>query len=102
MSATTIGTARIHNLGVNTTAEPALGTTPQAFSVIGAALPGTLWVRPAGGTWTVEYSVDNGANYLSLTALTGATGYKEVQITAGFTNLRITSTTNSGGTWGIA
>lgn len=83
----------VHNLEAN--------TSPQGFSVIGASIPATLWVRPAGGIWTVEYSVDNGANFQTLTALNGAAAYKETQVNAGFTHLRITSTTNDGGTWGI-
>ena len=74
----------------------------QDFSVRGANLPGTLWVRPAGGTWTIAYSTDNGANYQSLTALTGAAAYAEVIVEGGFTNLRITPSGTAGGTWGIA
>ena len=80
----------------------AASTDAQVFSLGAFKRPGTLWVRPAGGTWTVEYSVDNGANYQALTGLTGATGYSEVVAEAGFTNLRITSTSTAGGTWGIA
>lgn len=76
--------------------------TQQDFSVAGANMPGTLWVRPAGGTWTIAYSTDNGANYNSLTALTGASAYTEVIVEGGFTNLRITPSGTAGGTWGIA
>ena len=77
-------------------------TSAQVFAVGAFNKPAVVWVRPAGGTWTVEYSVDNGANYQALTGLTGATGYSEVVAEAGFTNLRITSTSTAGGTWGIA
>lgn len=65
-------------------------------------LPGTLWVRPtAGNTLTVDYSTDNGVNYQSLTALTGATAYSETVVNSGFTNLKITTSGVQGGTWGI-
>lgn len=65
-------------------------------------LPGTLWVRPtSGNTLTVDYSTDNGANYQSLTALTGATAYSECQVLSGFTNLKITTSGVQGGTWGV-
>ena len=76
--------------------------TAQDFSTRGAPCPGTIWVRPAGGTWTVAYSTDNGANYQSLTALTGAAAYTEAQVTSGITNIRITPSGTAGGTWGIA
>ena len=66
-------------------------------------LPGTLWVRPtAGNTLTVDYSTDNGTTYQSLVGLTGAAAYTEVQVTSGFTNLKITTSGVQGGTWGIA
>ena len=65
-------------------------------------LPATLWVRPtAGNTFTVDYSTDNGANYQSLTALTGSTTYSETVVTSGFTNLKITTSGTQGGTWGV-
>ena len=75
--------------------------TAQDFSTRGAPLPGTIWVRPAGGTWAVAYSVDNGANYNTLTALNGAAAYTEVHIDSGITNVRITPSGTAGGTWGI-
>jgi hypothetical protein len=75
----------------------------QEFSVRGAPLPGTLWVRPeAGNTLTVDYSTDNGANYQSLVALTGAAAYSEAVVSSGFTNLKITCSGVQGGSWGIA
>lgn len=80
----------------------AASTAAQVFAVGAFNKPAVLWVRPAGGTWTVEYSVDNGVNYQALTGLTGATAYSEVVAEAGFTHLRITSTSTAGGTWGIA
>jgi hypothetical protein len=75
--------------------------TAQEFNTRGAPCPGTLWVRPAGGTWAVAYSVDNGANYNTLTALDGAAAYTEVHIDGGITNVRITPSGTAGGTWGI-
>ena len=75
--------------------------TAQEFSTRGAPCPGTIWVRPAGGTWAVAYSVDNGANYNTLTALDGAAAYTEVNIDGGITNVRITPSGTAGGTWGI-
>lgn len=65
-------------------------------------IPATLWVRPAGGTLTVEYSVDGGVNYQSLTALTGAAAYADTIVQAGFTNIRITPSGADGGSWGFA
>lgn len=91
----------LNNSGAQVT-NIAASTDAQVFAVGAFNKPAVVWVRPAGGTWTVEYSVDNGANYQALTGLTGATGYSEVVAEAGFTNLRITSTSTAGGTWGIA
>lgn len=82
-----------------------IGTTASAAEVHDmtfVTLPATLWVRPtSGNTLTVEYSTDNGANYNTLTALTGATAYSETIVSSGFTNLKITPSGTQGGTWGI-
>lgn len=88
------GMARVETVAITATAQTwAMGPHP---------LPGTLWVRPtAGNTFTVEYSTDNGANYQSLTALTGAAAYTETQVSAGFTNIKIAPSGVQGGTWGI-
>ncbi len=91
----------LNNSGAQVT-NIAASTDAQVFAVGAFNKPAVVWVHPAGGTWTVEYSVDKGANYQALTGLTGATGYSEVVAEAGFTNLRITSTSTAGGTWGIA
>jgi hypothetical protein len=75
----------------------------QTWRMAGAPLPATLWVRPgAGETLTISYSTDGGTNYQSLTALTGAAAYTETQVSAGFTNLKITSAPGTtAGTWGV-
>ena len=77
-------------------------TDAQVFAVGAVRLDGTIWVKPAGGTWTVDYSVDNGVSYSSLVGLTGATAETKMQVTSGFTHLKITSSSTDGGTWGIA
>lgn len=77
-------------------------TNAQTFAVGAFRLPGTIWIKPAGGTWTVDYSVDNGVTFASLVGLTGASARTEMQVTSGFTHLRITSSSTAGGTWGIA
>lgn len=87
--------------------EPIVGkinanTTPLVINAIAFPVPGTLWVRPnSGNTLTVEYSTDNGANWIPVAELTGATSYREAYVKAGFTHLRITASGTQGGTWGI-
>lgn len=78
----------------------AKSATAQSWSMDLMPIPATLWVRPGGGTLTVEYSTDGGANYQAITALTGAAAYTETQVTSGFTNIRITPSGTDGGTWG--
>jgi hypothetical protein len=64
-------------------------------------IPCTLWVRPAAGnTLTVAYSIDGGLNYQSLTALTGATAYSEIAVSAGISHIKITGSSTGGGSWG--
>lgn len=80
-----------------------VGATNVVYDATFFPLPATMWVRPgAGETLTISYSTDGGTNYQSLTALTGAAAYTEVQVNAGFTNLKITSAPGStAGTWGV-
>lgn len=86
---------------------PVVNTIPAtisstSWSVLEAPIPSTLWIRPGGGnTISAQYSVDNGVTYTAITNLTNVSVYSEVRVYSGFTNIKLTTSTNAGGTWGI-
>lgn len=78
------------------------GTTSYEIKMKFAPLPATVWVRPTAGTVTVSYSVDEGANYTTVTALSAAAAYAESALTGPVTNLKFTGDgVTAAGTWGV-
>lgn len=78
------------------------GTTSYEVKMKFAPLPATVWVRPTAGTVTVSYSVDEGANYTTVSALSAAAAYADTQLTGPVTNLKFTGDgVTAAGTWGI-
>lgn len=86
---------------------PIINTIPStigssSWSVVEAPVPSTLWVRPgSGNTITAAYSTDSGVNYTDITELTAITAYSEVRVYSGFSDLKITTSSTDGGSWGI-
>lgn len=61
----------------------------------------TLWVTPgAGGSMSVEYSLDGGATYTAWTPGT-VTAHAEQILSADLGQIKVTATT-AAGTWGVA
>lgn len=78
------------------------GTTATDIKMKFAPLPATVWVRPTAGTVTVSYSVDEGTNYTTVTALSAAAAYADTVLTGPVTNLRFVGDgVTAAGTWGI-
>jgi hypothetical protein len=78
------------------------GTTAYTVAMKGCPIPATVWVRPTAGTVTVSYSVDNGTNYTTVTALTAKSAYSETAMTGPVTHLKFVGDgATAAGTWGI-
>jgi len=78
------------------------GTASYEVKMKFAPLPATIWVRPSAGTVTVSYSVDDGANYTAITALTAKAAYDDTQLVGPVTNIKFVGDgVTAAGTWGI-
>lgn len=67
-----------------------------------APLPATVWVRPSAGSVSVFYSVDDGDNWVAVTALTAKAAFADTVLTGPITNLRFVGDgATAAGTWGI-
>lgn len=78
------------------------GTASYEVKMKFAPLPATVWVRPTAGTVSVLYSVDEGANYTAVAALTAAAAYADSQLSGSVTNLKFVGDgATAAGTWGI-